>query len=61
LSRQRRQWTISTLATQSINPVETHVNHGLGSALFDGVVGNSGSTGIIRLDGVGGLGVANFG
>ncbi len=32
------------------DPVETHVD-GFGSALFDGVVGDSGSTSIIRLDG----------
>ncbi len=41
------------------DPVETHVD-GFGSALFDGVVGNSGSAGIIGLDGGGSLWVPHF-
>ncbi len=40
-------------------PVETHFN-GFGAALLEGVIGNSGSAGIIDLDGRDSLWVAHF-
>jgi hypothetical protein len=45
------------LADTIANPVKVHVN-GLGSFLFDSVVGNAGGGAVVSLDGGGGLGVA---
>ena len=42
------------------DPVEAHVN-GFGTTLFDSVVGDAGSAGIVSLDGSGWLGMAHLG
>jgi hypothetical protein len=41
------------------DPIKSHVN-GFGSALFDGAIGDAGRTGVVGLDGGGGLGVAEI-
>ena len=47
------------LAFAIFQPVESHVN-GLGTALFDGVVGDTGGTTVVDLNGSGWLGMAHF-
>jgi hypothetical protein len=47
------------LAFAIFEPVESHVN-GLGTALFDGVVGDAGSTTVVNLNGSGWLWMAHF-
>jgi hypothetical protein len=47
------------LAFAIFEPVESHVN-GLGTSLFDGVVGNASGTAVVDLNWSGWLGMAHF-